>query len=72
MPCGFERADTRGFRAPSPRIPGPAFQVVLLPTHEPWMTGPLVYGEVFWSHDAVGLRDPSLTDLEAALEPAAG
>src|SRR5690348_2691731 len=36
---GFEPAADHGFRRPSLRIPPPAFQVVLLPAHEPWMTG---------------------------------
>jgi putative acetyltransferase len=59
---GFERADACGFRAPSLRIPPPGFQVARLPGHEPWMTGTLVYSEVFWAHDLVGLRG---TELEA-------
>jgi putative acetyltransferase len=54
---GFERADAAGFRSPSLRIPGPAFQVVRLPGYEPWMTGTLVYSETFWALDCVGLRD---------------
>jgi putative acetyltransferase len=45
-----------GFRRPSLRIPEVAFQAVLLPAHEPWMTGTFVYPDVFWRHDAVGLR----------------
>jgi putative acetyltransferase len=31
-----------------------------LPVHEPWMTGTLVYSEIFWRLDAVGLRDPGV------------
>jgi putative acetyltransferase len=54
---GFERADALGFRAPSLRIPPPAFQVARLPGYEPWMTGTLVYAEPFWALDCVGLRD---------------
>lgn len=53
---GFERASARGFTAPSVRIPDPAFQVVVLPSYEPWMTGALVYAEQFWALDCVGLR----------------
>jgi putative acetyltransferase len=53
---GFERASARGFTAPSVRIPDAAFQVVLLPAYEPWMTGALVYAEQFWALDCVGLR----------------
>jgi putative acetyltransferase len=55
---GFERADAVGFRAPSLRIPAPAFQVARLSAHEPWMTGTFVYSETFWALDCVGLRDP--------------
>lgn len=54
---GFEAGETLGFRKPSLRIPDAAFQVLRLPAYEPWMTGTLVYSEVFWRHDAVGLRD---------------
>lgn len=55
---GFEPGGELGFRKPSLRIPDPGFQVLRLPTYEPWMTGTLVYSEVFWRHDAVGLREP--------------
>jgi putative acetyltransferase len=61
---GFEPASAHGFTPPSNRIPGPAFQVVLLDRHEPWMTGALVYCDAFWAHDCVGLRDPLLAELE--------
>jgi putative acetyltransferase len=54
---GFSAAEPLGFTRPSVRIPAPAFQVVRLPSYEPWMTGALVYPDVFWAHDAVGLRD---------------
>ncbi len=54
---GFQRADQRGFRSPSLRIPEAAFQVALLSAYEPWMTGTLVYSETFWELDVVGLRD---------------
>ncbi|SEL14608.1 GNAT family N-acetyltransferase [Streptacidiphilus jiangxiensis] len=57
---GFQRASAYGFRSPSLRIPDPAFQVVRLSSHEPWMTGTFVYSEPFWAHDCVGLRDPEL------------
>ena len=56
---GFEPGASHGFRKPSLRIPDAAFQALLLPSYEPWMTGTLVYPDVFWRHDAVGLRDPS-------------
>jgi putative acetyltransferase len=54
---GFEPGADHGFRKPSLRIPDAAFQALRLPSHEPWMTGTLVYSEIFWRHDAVGLRD---------------
>lgn len=54
---GFSPAAPLGFIRPSVRIPEAAFQVVKLPGWEPWMTGQLVYSEVFWRLDAVGLRD---------------
>lgn len=53
---GFERADVLGFRAPSLRIPPAAFQVVRLSGYQPWMTGTLVYADIFWALDCVGLR----------------
>ena len=55
---GFVAAKPLGFRKPSIRVPDEAFQVMVLPCHEPWMTGTLVYAEPFWDLDAVGLRDP--------------
>lgn len=60
---GWSPAVPLGFVAPSTRIPGPAFQVVVLPGHRSWMTGALVYCEAFWTHDCVGLRDPQLARL---------
>jgi putative acetyltransferase len=54
---GFTAGAAQGFRRPSLRIPAGAFQAVRLPAHEPWMTGTLVYPDVWWRHDAVGLRD---------------
>lgn len=53
---GFLRADEHGFRKPSLRIPDAAFQVAPLAAARPWMSGTLVYPDVFWRHDAVGLR----------------
>ncbi len=63
---GFEPATPRGFLRPSPRIPEPAFQVVVLDAHEEWMVGPLVYCDPFWANDCVGLRDPRLGRLEGS------
>jgi putative acetyltransferase len=54
---GFVAAGRHGFTPPSVRIPEAAFQVVLLASYEPWMTGALVYAEQFWQFDCVGLRD---------------
>ena len=54
---GFRAGASGGFLAPSSRIPPAAFQFVALPSYEPWMTGALVYPDVFWEHDAVGLRE---------------
>lgn len=64
---GFEPGADHGFQTPSDRIPGPAFQVVLLPAHEPGQTGRLVYPEVFWALDCVGLRGEHLAGVRAAL-----
>ncbi|HEU5212432.1 MAG TPA: N-acetyltransferase [Gaiellaceae bacterium] len=53
---GFRPGRELGFRRPSLRIPEAAFQAMLLPAYEPWMTGTLVYSVPFWRNDAVGLR----------------
>lgn len=53
---GFIPGATRGFTPPSVRIPPVAFQVATLPAYEPWMSGALVYSDVFWRLDCVGLR----------------
>ena len=67
---GFERADRHGFLpAALERTPRAAFQVVVFETHEPWMTGQLVYPTVWWEHDAAGLRDPVLAELEERFGP---
>jgi putative acetyltransferase len=54
---GWRRASALGFSAPSVRIPDVAFQVVVLPSWQSWMTGALVYNDTFWAMDCVGLRD---------------
>ncbi len=64
---GWRPASSYGIGAPSPRIPGPAFQMVALAGHEPWMTGRVVYRDVWWEHDATGLRDPMLAEVEMGL-----
>jgi putative acetyltransferase len=62
---GFERADRRGFLPPAlERTPRAAFQCVCFDGLEEWMTGQLVYPDVWWTHDAAGLRDPGLAGLE--------
>jgi len=53
---GFEPGCQHGFLRPSARIPEPAFQVLVLSNWQDWMVGALVYPEVFWRHDSVGLR----------------
>ena len=53
---GFIAGADLGFRRPSLRIPETSFQALRLPAYEPWMTGTFVYPDVFWRHDAVGLR----------------
>jgi putative acetyltransferase len=64
---GFTRGSRLGFGRPSVRIPDRAFQVALLPAHEEWMSGALVYCDPFWAEDCVGLRDPLLSELEGRL-----
>ena len=66
-PRGFERASARGFGPASVRTPDGAFQVALLDAWEDWMTGRLVYPDVWWRHDAAGRRDPDLARLEQLL-----
>jgi putative acetyltransferase len=56
---GFVAAGTLGFTAPSPRIPDRAFQVWPTPAYRGGLSGALVYPDVFWRHDAVGLRPTS-------------
>jgi putative acetyltransferase len=64
-PRGFERADRRGFLPPAlERTPREAFQCVLFDGYEEWMSGQLIYPAIWWEHDAAGLRDPRLADLE--------
>lgn len=64
---GWSAAAPHGLERPSRRIPEPACQVILLPRHEPWMTGRLVYPDAWWRLDLVGLRDPDLAAIEEAL-----
>ena len=64
---GFEPASAHGFEPPTLRVPAPAFQVVMLKDQPDWLTGRVVYPEVWWRHDSTGLRDPDLAEVEAAL-----
>ena len=64
---GWSAASVHGLEHPSRRIPEPACQVLLPGRHEPWMTGRLVYPDVWWRLDLVGLRDPDLAEIEKAL-----
>lgn len=64
---GWVAASSYGIEAPSRRVPAPACQVVALAAHEPWMTGRIVYRDVWWEHDATGLRDPVLAEIEMGL-----
>ena len=61
---GFERASPHGFTPASARTTDAAFQVVRFDGHEEWMTGQLIYRDVWWRHDSAGLRDPLLAELE--------
>lgn len=61
---GFGPASEHGFLRPSDRIPGPAFQVVVL--DDRGARGRMVYPDVFWQHDAVGLRGETLAQARAA------
>jgi len=53
---GFRRGDELGFTAPSVRIPSAAFMVYPLQPFETSLTGALVYPDLWWRLDAVGLR----------------
>jgi len=53
---GFVAGAELDFVKPSLRIPDAAFQVKVLQSYEPWMTGTLVYSQTFWDWDLVGLR----------------
>ena len=62
---GFERADRRGFLPASlERTPRASFQCVCFDGYEEWMSGQLIYPDIWWTHDAAGLRDPVLAELE--------
>lgn len=55
---GFKPGRELNFRRPSLRIPERAFQVIPLgESCDSPLSGTLVYSEIFWRHDAVGLRE---------------
>lgn len=56
---GFVRGDLLGFRPPSTRVPGEAFQARPLPGRPGFVTGALVLPDAWWRHDAVGDRGPA-------------
>lgn len=64
---GFSSAASLGFLRPSLRIPKPGFQVATLAAYEASMTGQVVYPQAIWEADCVGLRDPQLAGVEAAM-----
>ena len=64
---GFERASDHGLVPPSVRTPDPAFQVVRFAGYDEWMTGQVIYRDVWWRHDCAGLRDPMLAEIEEKL-----
>lgn len=64
---GWQASSEHDLERPSRRIPEPACQVRLLSRYSPWMTGRLVYPDVWWRLDLVGLRDPDLAEIEASL-----
>ena len=66
-PRGFRPARDLGFLPPTDRVPGPAFQVVRFDAAQDWMTGRVVYPDVWWRHDLAGLRDPELARIEEGL-----
>ena len=61
---GFTPAALLGLLPASVRTPAAAFQAVRFEGWETWMGGRLVYPDVWWRHEGVGLRDPLLAELE--------
>ncbi len=64
---GFQPGSAVGISPASDRTPGPAFQVATFDGWQEWMKGRIVYPDVWWRHDAAGLRDPLLAELEERL-----
>lgn len=57
---GFQSAAEYGLWPPSTRIPAPACQIATLGSWDSDTAGALVYNDVFWTLDAVGLRGVQL------------
>ncbi len=64
---GFRPGASLGLLPATDRTPAIALQAVSLDAHQDWMTGRIVYPDVWWRHDAAGLRDPLLATLEETL-----
>jgi putative acetyltransferase len=64
---GFRRGSDLGFEPATRRTPDVAFQVARFDTAEEWMSGRLIYPDVWWRHDKAGLRDPELAEIEELL-----
>ena len=64
---GFESASEYGMAPASARTPQPAFLVIRFAGYEDWMTGQVIYRDVWWRHDCAGLRDPKLAEIEGML-----
>jgi putative acetyltransferase len=60
----FGPAEALGFTRPSVRVPHDAFQARTLPSFDGGFSGALVYPDVFWRHDAVGLREEERQQIE--------
>ncbi len=54
---GFVAGHGLGLRRPSLRIPSQSFQALPLSRYDAWMTGTMIHPEIWWWHDAIGLRD---------------
>jgi len=61
---GFRAGSEVGFVAASDRTPPAACQVAVFDGWAEWMSGRIIYPDVWWRHDAPGLRDPLLAELE--------
>ncbi|MBS4754457.1 N-acetyltransferase [Nocardioides sp. zg-ZUI104] len=56
---GFVPAHTYGLLPPSDRVAGDDFLASALETREPWMHGRVVYHDLWWESDAIGLFQPA-------------